>query len=126
ARNELTEEHLLPIQLDEAQIEREAVTQLGAPDYAELHRRFGFQLDELAVKARAFLDSTERMFEQAADRLFRTRAGVSLGEAQRFDVARIFRAPEWDSSFPGDAMLPALEGTLADLGIDLYSQENVE
>jgi hypothetical protein len=126
ARNELTEEHLLPIQLEAAQIERDAVRQLGAPDNAELHRRFGFRLDELAVQARAFLDETERMHEQAADRLFRERAGVSLADAKRWDVARIFRAPEWDAAFPGDKMLPALEATLADLGVDLYAQQNVE
>jgi len=66
------------------------------------------------------------MFEQAADRLFRTRVGVGLAEAKRWDVARLFRAPEWDTAFPGDRMLPALEATLADLGIDLYAQANVE
>jgi len=126
ARNALTEEHLLPVQLDAAQIERDAVRKLGAPDSAELHRRFGFRLDELAVQARAFLDATEQTFEHAADRLFRTRAGLGLAEAERFDVARIFRAPEWDASFPGDKMLPALEATLADLGVDLYGQKNVE
>ena len=35
-------------------------------------------------------------------------------------------ASQWDSAFPSDRMLPALEGTLADLGIDLRAQENVE
>jgi hypothetical protein len=126
ARNALTEEHLLPVQLDAAGIEREAVKQLGAPTYAELHRRFGFRLEELAEQARAFLDATERLYEDAADRLFRARVGVGLAEAARYDVARLFRAPEWDPSFPGDRMVPALEATLADLGIDLRSQANVE
>ncbi len=126
ARNALTEEHLLPIQLDAARLEHQAVQQLGAPTYAELHRRFGFRLDELAEQARAFLDGTERIFEEAADRLFRARAGVGLADARRWDVARIFRAPEWDPAFPGDRMLPALEATLADLGVDLRAQENVE
>jgi hypothetical protein len=126
ARNELSEEHLLPIQLDAAHVEAAAVEQLGAPNYVELHRRFGFRLDELAEQARAFLDATEQMFEKAADRLFRSRAGISLSEAGRWDVARLFRAPEWDAAFPGDGMLPALEATLADWGIDLYGQENVE
>ena len=126
ARNELNEEHLLPIQVEAAQVEREAVTRLGAPNYAELHRRFGFRLDELAEQARAFLDSTERLFEEAADKLFRNRVGVGLAEAERFDVARVFRAPEWDPSFPDDRMLPALEATLEDLGVELRAQENVE
>lgn len=126
ARNALTEEHLLPIQLESAQVEREAVRRLGAPDYAELHRRFGFRLEELAEQCRAFLDSTERLWESAGDKLFQARVGVGLDEARRYDVARVFRAPEWDASFPGDRMLPALEATLADLGVDLRAQKNVE
>src|SRR5581483_7516720 len=34
-------------------------------------------------------------------------------------------APEWDQSYPSEQMLPALEGTLRELGIDLRAQENV-
>ena len=126
ARNALTEEHLLPLQLEAEQVVTEAVHALGAPDYVELHRRFGFRLDEMGDQCRAFLDATERMWEDAGDRLFRQRVGVSLADAQRYDVARVFRAPEWDPSFPGDRMLPALEATLTDLGVDLHAQENVE
>jgi hypothetical protein len=51
--------------------------------------------------------------------------GVGLAEAERWDVARVFRATEWDPFFPGDRMLPALEATLSDLGIDINAQENV-
>jgi hypothetical protein len=126
ARNALTEEHLLPVQLEAAQVVTEAVHALGAPDYVELHRRFGFRLDEMGEQCRAFLDATERLWEDAGDRLFRERVGVGLADAQRYDVARVFRAPEWDPSFPGDRMLPALEATLADLGVDLHAQENIE
>ena len=126
ARNALTDEHLLPVQLEAAQVVTEAVHALGAPDYVELHRRFGFRLDEMGEQCRAFLDATERMWEDAGDRLFRQRVGVGLAGAQRYDVARVFRAPEWDPSFPADRMLPALEATLSDLGVDLHAQENVE
>jgi hypothetical protein len=126
ARNALTEEHLLPLELEAAQVVTDAVHALGAPDYVELHRRFGFCLDEMGEQCRTFLDATERMWEDAGDRLFRERVGVSLADAQRYDVARVFRAPEWDPSFPGDRMLPALEATLTDLGVDLHAQENVE
>jgi hypothetical protein len=126
ARNALTEENLLPLELETVQVVTDAVHDLGAPDYVELHRRFGFRLDEMGEQCRAFLDATERMWEDAGDKLFRNRVGISLDEAQRYDVARVFRAPEWDPSFPGDRMLPALEATLADLGVDLYAQENVE
>ena len=124
-RNELVEEHLNPIQLDAARIEHRATPELGGESYAELYRRFGFNLDDLASQCRAVLDSTERLYEDAVDRLFRERVGVGLAEAERWDVARLFRAPNWDPAFPKDRMLPALESTLAELGIDLHGQENV-
>jgi len=125
-RIELTEEHLNPLYADGVHIAQKGVEQLESPNYAELYRGFGFRLDELADQCRALLDSTEKVFEQAADRLFRTRAGVSLDDAQRWDVIRTFRAPEWDPQFPAAKMLPALEATLSDMGIDLKSQKNVE
>ena len=39
---------------------------------------------------------------------------------------RLLRSPQWDEGFPGDQMVPALRATLADLGIDLDSQENIK
>ena len=125
-RVELTEEHLNPLYAEGVHIVNKGVEALEAPNYAELYRGFGFRLDELAEQCRALLDSTEKVFEQAADRLFRTRVGVSLDDAKRWDVIRTFRAPEWDPQFPAEKMLPALEATLSDMGIDLKSQKNVE
>ena len=125
-RCRLTEEHLNPVHLEAAAASREGVRALGAASYLELYRdRFGMRLEQLADQCRAVLESTERLWEDAGDRLFRERAGVSLSEAARYDVPRVFRATAWDAQFPKDRMLPALEATLADLGIDLRSQENV-
>ena len=125
-RNDLTEEHLNPILLEAVQATGGAVGELGAASYLELYRdRFGMRLQELAEQCRSGLSSTEQLWETWGDRLFRERVGVGLSEAQRYDVPRLFRAPSWDPQFPADKMLPALEGTLADLGIDLRSQENV-
>jgi hypothetical protein len=126
ARAALGEEHLNPIYVEAAETERRAVRELGAPDYVELHRRFGFRLEELAEQCRNFLAATERLHEDAVDRLFRRRLGIGLAEAQRWDAVRVFRAPEWDPHFPKERMLPALEGTLGSLGIDLRNQPNVE
>jgi hypothetical protein len=126
ARTSLGEEHLNPIYLDAAFVTMRGVKELGAESYLELYRdRFGMELDDLARQCRTVLESTETLYEDAADKLFRERAGVGLDEAQRWDVARVFRAASWDDQFPADRMLPALETTLADLGIDLRSQENV-
>jgi hypothetical protein len=125
ARTELTEEHLNPIYLDAVSIAQQAVPKLGSPNYVELYRRFGYRLDNLADQCRAVLDSTEQMYEDATDKLFRDRIGLGLDEARRWDVPRVFRAQVWDEFFPADKMLPALEATLADFGIDLHAQENV-
>ena len=125
ARLELLDEHLNPVYLEAARIDREAVGRLGAPNYYELYKRFGFELDELARQCEDLLDETEGLWETVGDRLVRERLGISLSELRPADVARLFRAPELDIAYPAERMLPSLEATLADLGIDLRSQENI-
>ena len=126
--NEVIEERMNPVYLDAVQIVQQATCELGFDSYVELYRKAlpPSALDDLAVQCRALLDSTERLYEDAADKLFRSRVGMSLSEARHWDVPRLFRAPQWDELFPADRMVPALEATLIDLGIDLRSQTNVE
>jgi hypothetical protein len=124
-RNELTDEHLNPILLEAHTESHEATRALGASTYRELYEKFEYRLDDLAAQCRAFLDSTESLYEDAIDAVLRANVGVGLSEAKRWDVARLFRGSAWDSVFPGDRMLPALSATLAELGIDLEAQENV-
>jgi hypothetical protein len=126
ARNELTEEHLNGLELHAAQVGQRETKRLGADNYADLYRTFGFQLDDLAEQCRRLLSDTEELWEVVGDRFFRSRVGLGLGEITRWDVGRAWRGAEWDAAFPPDRMLPALEVTLADLGIDLRGQENVE
>jgi hypothetical protein len=120
-----TEEHLNPIHRESLKVVREALPGLGVGTYVELHERFGFRLRELADQCRAFLDSTERLYEQSIDRALRELLGFGLDEAKRWDVQRMIRSPQWDDGFPAGRMVPALKATLADLGIDLDRQENV-
>jgi oligoendopeptidase F len=126
ARNELTDEHLNPLELQAAQVVQRETLRLGAANYAGLYRSFGFPLDDLADQCRRLLAETEDLWEQAGDRFFRSRVGIGLAEIARWDVGRAWRGADWDAAFPPDLMLPALEGTLAELGIDLHGQENVE
>ena len=127
ARVELTEEHLNPLYAEGVGIVREGVERARG---AELRRALPpLRLPPGRARRRSaatLLDSTEKVFEQSADRLFRARVGIGLDEAQRWDVIRTFRAPEWDPQFPAEKMLPALEATLTDMGVDLKSQKNVE
>jgi len=124
-RIRLLDEHLNPVYLEASEIDRRAVSQLNAPNYYELYKRFGYRLDELADEVQALLDDTEKLWEREGDALFRARLGMSLGDARPWDVGRLFRAPELDELYPADKMLPALEATLTELGIDLRTQRNV-
>ena len=126
ARNEATQEHN-GLYIRKHQVVHRESERLGAPNYLELYRGgFQYPLDDLADQCRRFLDSTERLWEDAGDRFFRSRIGLGLGEIERWDVARVFRGAGWDDAFPKDRMLPALEATLSGLGVDLHSQRNVE
>ena len=116
-RVSLTAEHLNERHVRIAEVRRSATRALGAPTYRELYTGFGFPLEELAAQCEHFLTDTEDMYVRTMDALFRRRVGIPLEEAKRWDVPRLFRASEWDTGFPGPQMLPALEATLAGLGI---------
>jgi hypothetical protein len=126
ARAELTEEHLNPLYVEASAVVNRELGNLGTASYADLYRSFGFELDSLAAQCSRLLDSTEGLWEEAADRFFRERLGLGLDEVERWDVSRAWRGVAWDAAFPPDGMLPALDATLSDLGIDLRAQRNVE
>ena len=114
-RIELTEEHLNPLHTEGVHIVRDGVEKLEAPNYADLYRRFGFRLDELADQCRG-------------PRL--DREGLRAGGGQAVPVTRrrqpgrreaLGRHPHlpragMGSQFPKERMLPALEATLSDMG----------
>src|SRR5258708_6680244 len=95
ARCDLGEEHLNPLYVEALGVEERAVRELGSDNYLELYRRFGVELDDLAGQCRDFLSSTEKLYEQWGDRLLRSRVGISLDEAERWDTPRLMRAPTW-------------------------------
>jgi hypothetical protein len=122
---ETTEERLNPLYAEGVETVRAALPALGASTYLELYERFGLDLQGLAAQCRAFLDSTEELYEDKLDRALHQNLGFGLDQAKRWDIQRMIRSAHWDESFPADRMVPALRSTLADLGIDLDSQTNV-
>ena len=72
---------------------------LGAPDYVELHLRFGSGSTSSPTQCRRLLDETERLYEDALDKLFRERVGISLSEARALGLA---------AALPGAGMGPGL------------------
>jgi hypothetical protein len=124
ARVELTAE-LNPHYREMVERTHEAAAELGGGTYRDLYERFGFRLDPLASQCERFLADTEDLHVSAFDRLLRARLGIDLDSARRHDVPRLLRSDHWDDGFPADRMLPALEATLAELGVQLGDQRNV-
>ncbi len=71
-----------------------------------------------------FLWETEKRYR---DRLEKELRAIDVDPAlgERSDLLRLFRSPEFDAAFPQNGMLPALEGTLRSLGVDVADQPNV-
>src|SRR6185503_2566300 len=97
ARVTLTEENLNERYVRIAETRRAATKELGASTYRDLYDGFGFPLEELKAQCERFLTDTEDLYVRALDTLFRRRVGISLEEAKRWDVPRLFRANEWDT-----------------------------
>jgi hypothetical protein len=121
-----TEEHLNPLLAEIAERERELTREAGASTVLALYEGFGYDPAGLHAQTQAFLDETEPLYRRRMDALLRERLGMGLDEAAPPDLARLLRAPEFDAGFRPDQALPALRATLADLGIDLDAQGNVE
>ena len=126
ARIDLAEAHFNPLLVEAFERGQEALADLGATTGVELYQRFGFELEPLAASCRALLEETRTLYENEFGALVERRLGLPLAEVERYDLTRLWRAPEWDEGFPSERMVPALEATLADLGIDLAAQRNIE
>ena len=125
--NAVLDEEMNALHLDAAQVVQRGARDVGFANYLELYRKAlpSSALDDLAEQCRTFLDSTESC-TRPGPTSFSARASASRsGKPSAGTSPRLFRAPEWDPMFPADRMVPALESTLEDLGIDLNGQKNV-
>jgi hypothetical protein len=126
ARCAVTAEHLNPLHEQTVTMGRELAGDLGAGSVLDLYERFDYAPCELEAATNAFLDSTDDLYHRHVDRQLRRRVGVPLAAAAPPDLARLWRAPDFDAAFTPERALPALRATLAGLGVDLDAQPNVE
>ena len=116
-----------PLYLRSAQVVHRESERLGATNYTELYR--GFQYP--ARRSRRPVPPLPRLDRAACGRTQATvSSGAGSGSGSASSSAGTSRASAAASTgtpvFPKDKMVPALESTLADLGVDLRSQQNVE
>ncbi len=99
---------------------------LGFPDYVTLCDQLrGLNLTWLSEQMQTLLDETQEIYFSHLG-FFLDDMGVPEAEANTADIAHLFRAPQFDTLFPQEEMIPSLVNTLAGVGIGLYRQENLE
>jgi hypothetical protein len=98
---------------------------LGFANYVALCEQLGdLGLERLRETMERFLWETEKQYRERLEQELRA-IDVDPALAERSDLLYLFRAPQFDGAFPSDRMLPALEATLRDLGVDVANQANV-
>ncbi len=99
--------------------------ELGYDSYAAQCDELGsLDLSGLGAMMERFLWDTEKPYRAALERELRA-IDVESSQAERGDLLRLFRSPQFDAMFPQDRMLPALDQSLRGLGIDVDNQPNV-
>ncbi len=125
ARDRVTAEVVNPLAGEYFRALYGAARALGYTGYLSLYREIApADLQALSRRVQVLLEETDGVYlEHLAPAL--DRIGVTAGEAEKQDLAHLFRAPEYDPYFPADKALPALEATLAGLGIDFRRQGSI-
>jgi hypothetical protein len=72
-----------------------------------------------------FNERTQSLYLDKMGELVQKIVGVTLVEAEKHDVAYIFRAKEFDSLFTKDKALTALKSTLNGMGFDYTKNKNI-
>jgi hypothetical protein len=105
---------------------REASRELGYVDYVALYENaHGIDLVQLQSITERLTKETDSLYAREMWRAVRERLGLELERVEPHDMYRFYRAPEFDEHFPREGMIPALRGTLADMGIDLGELGNI-
>jgi len=127
ARNAAVAERLNPLHFEALEAVHDACVDLGWPSYLDAYSDVrALDLRALARELDGFAEATEPGYAGIVGRELEQTVGLSLDQSRRSDLARFFRAPHLDGLFPGERMVPALQETLAALGIDLAAQSNVK
>lgn len=104
----------------------QAATDLGFDSYVALCDRLrALRLDSLTDQMQFLLRETRAPFLQLLEESL-AQLGVPLETAAICDVLALFRGARFDALFPKQELLPALQTTLAGMGIDLSRQTNLE
>ena len=120
ARAKLVEREHAPLRMERLQREKEFIESLGiASSYnAAFEEITGVSLVGLAAECAAFLSDTQSMWDETLPYFLRTSLGIKPSEATRADALALRRASQYDSAFPGGALMEAIRRQLEEMGLD--------
>ncbi len=85
----------------------------------------GFDLEALRGQMQNVLYRTDRLYTRCFRDLCKGVLGLDLHEVRKYDIGYLFRAPDLDRFFAGDAMMKVLNDTLSGLGLPLSGCPNI-
>jgi oligoendopeptidase F len=126
ARLEALERELNPLHRRALERSHALARELGWQSYREMYTELK-QIDLAALERQTarFLDETAAGYRERVEPHVRAQVGFGFERLRRSDLPYFFRARGFDALFPAEQIIPALEQTLAGLGIDLRAQANV-
>ena len=120
ARAALVQRELAPMRRERLQRERDITEALGlAPSYnATWELLSGVSLTALRDECAAFLRDTQAMWDDVLPAVTKRVLGMRPEEMTRADALALFRAREFDRSFPAAEMEPKILGQVREMGVD--------
>ena len=101
--------------------------ELGFPSYAALCAHIsGIPLKDLAPEAEALLRETEDAYEEHLRWYARRHLNAPFRELKRHDLLRLFRAPQWDSTFAPARMPAACRAAPEKMGVDPSAEGRIQ
>jgi len=124
ARNEVIGELNL-ISVKRMQMLHALAKDMGFRDYAHLFADVkGLDLDALEAMMTRLVERTESVYVSRMEKYLKP-LRIPLRQAERHDIAYLFRGKAWDGEFRKEKALGTLKATLLDLGFDLDAQANI-
>lgn len=100
--------------------------ELGFPSYEAFYKMVrGLDFAGLGSQLERFLADTAELYHQVMGAWSQEVFGVPHTELESHDIVFLRRAATFDQYFPADGLVPALERSLSDLGIDPKRLTNV-
>ena len=126
-RLEVEYKELNPIMLKIVESDHETAKELGFKNYKEMYQEIlGIDLDKLLSKVLNLSKKLEKVYINGMNEILEDEMGINLKEAEKHDIAHLFRAKKFDKFFKKEKAVPLLKRFYREIGIDMEKQSNIK